>query len=499
MSWTSRIRAVSGRWRGAPALLACWLCGCAKPTPPSASPTAAAWPASHARSSAAQRENVSVTVYNSNLGLVREQRTLQLGSGRVALAFEDVSAHIQPASVHLTALGAEGELTVLEQNYRYDLLTPSALLEKYVGRQISLARYDQTTGADVVRSAEVLGTANGPVLRVGGEILSPLPGERLSFPALPPDLLARPTLFWLLDSTRPEQRVEVTYLTGNLSWHADYVLVLDSAGTRAELSGWVTLENQSGASYLNAKLQLVAGEVHRAPPPAPPPMPVLQSAGRLGGAHAASFRQEALLEYHLYDLQRPTDLLDKEQKQLSLLEPRSVPVEKKLMLRSQDGPQPRVRRPGAKQSVSVVAIVQNREDSGLGLPLPAGVVRAYQADSAGAQQMVGEDSIEHTPRDERLEIELGKAFDVVAERRWLSQRQIERCVTDNEWLTELRNHKDTAVTVEVVEQARGEWSVRDATHPAEQRDATTFAFSVPVPARGTSQLRYHVRQRTCGN
>ena len=245
-------------------------------------------------------------------------------------------------------------------------------------------------------------------------------------------------------------------------------------------------------------MALVAGEVHRAPAPAPPPMP-MASARRLGGAHAASFQQEALLENHLYELQRPTDLLDKEQKQLSLIEPRSVAVEKKLMLRSQDGPMPRVRRPGTTQSVSVVAIVQNREDSGLGLPLPAGVVRVYQADAAGAQQMVGEDSIEHTPRDERLEIELGQAFDVVAERRWLSQRQLERCVSDAEWLTELRNHKDAAVTVEVVEQAGGEWSVHEATHPVQLRDATTFAFAVPVPARGTSQLRYHVRQRTCGN
>jgi hypothetical protein len=168
-------------------------------------------------------------------------------------------------------------------------------------------------------------------------------------------------------------------------------------------------------------------------------------------------------------------------------------------LRSQDGPMPRVRRPGTTQSVSVMAIVQNRQDGGLGLPLPAGVVRVYQADGAGAQQLVGEDSIQHTPRDEQLEIELGRAFDVVAERRWLSQRQIERCVTDNEWLTELRNHKDTAVTVEVVEAAAGEWSVHEATHPAQPRDARSFAFTVPVPARGTAQLRYHVRQRTCGN
>ncbi|MEY2936724.1 MAG: hypothetical protein RL033_7473 [Pseudomonadota bacterium] len=498
MSWTSSSRAASGRWRAPWALLACWLSGsCAKP-PASVAPVPAIWPASYARSSVAQREQVAVTVYNSNLGLVREQRTLQLGSGRVALAYEDVSAHIQPASVHLTALGADAELAVLEQNYRYDLLTPSALLDKYVGRQVSLARYDRSTGADVVRPAEVLASANGPVLRVGEEIISPQPNERISFPQLPPDLLPRPTLFWLLDSARAEQRVEVTYLTSNLSWHADYVLVLDPAGTRADLSAWVTLENQTGTSFLAAKLQLVAGEVHRAPAPAPPMRPPLpMQLGRTAGAHSA-FSEAALLEYHLYDLERPTDLLDKEQKQLQLLEPRSVVVEQKLVLRALS-PLYRVRQPAAPERPALIAVVSNRSENGLGLPLPAGVVRTYRADAAGAQQFVGEDHIEHTPRDEKLEITLGRAFDVIAERRLLSQRQLERCVRDSELETELRNHKDVAVTVEVVEPGLGDWSVRDPSHPVELRDANTFAFQVPVPARGTSQLRYHLRQRTCGN
>ncbi len=499
MSWTGKQGKATGRGRVPAALLACWLAGaCAKPAPPSVPAQYTPWPSSHVRSSAAQREQVGVTIYNSNLALVREQRTLQLGSGRVALAYEDVAAHIEPASVHLAPLGGDAELAILEQNYRYELLTPEALLEKYVGRQVSLARYDRSSGADVVRTAEVLGTASGPVLRVDGELISPLPSERISFPQLPPELLPRPTLFWLLDSQRPEQRVEVTYLTRNLSWHADYVLVLDATGTRAELSAWVTLENQSGASFPGARLQLVAGDLHRVPPPAPPPMPMAQMARRLGGAHSA-FSEAPLLEYHLYDLERPTDLLDKEQKQLSLLEPRGVAVERKLMLRSQDGPMPRVRRAGTTQPVSVVAIVQNRADNGLGVPLPAGVVRVYQADAAGAQQFVGEDRSEHTPRDERLELELGRAFDVLAERRWVNQRQLDRCVVDSEWQTELRNHKDTAVTVEVVEQARGDWSVHDASHTVQRRDATSFTFSVAVPARGTSQLRYHVRQRTCGS
>jgi hypothetical protein len=466
---------------------------CARSKPTASAPAIGSWPTEFQRSDAAQRERVALTVYDG-FALVREQRRLSLGTGRVALAYEDVSAQIQPASVHLRALDGESDLVVLEQNYRYDLLTPEKLLERYVGRRVSLLRYDRDAEEDVVREAEVLASSQGPVLRVDGELVSLLPQERISFPELPAGLLPRPTLVWLLDSARAEQRVEVSYLTQNLSWHADYVLSLSEDEVHADLTGWVTLDNQTGTSFNAAQLQLVAGDVQRvqlAPAPAPPPL-----AMRLSGAHAGggAFREAPLFEYHLYGLERPTDLLAHEQKQLTLLEARGVSVERKLQLRARGRGVPA--RPQL-QHPALVAVLQNREDAGLGLPLPRGVVRVYRADSAGAQQFVGEDALEHTPRDEKIEIELGEAFDVVADRRRLSQRQLERCVIETEWRTELRNHKDKPVVVEVVEPARGGWQLLESTHPAQARDAEAFRFSVPVAARAASELRFRLRLRTC--
>ena len=469
---------------------------------PSVAPSSPnAWPAARERSDASSREHVALTVYDSNFALVREQRRLHLGRGRVALEYADVSAHIEPATVHLQALDGPEDLVVLEQNYQFDLLTPEKLLEQYVGRNVSLVRYDREAGADVRREAQVLASARGPVLAVNGEVMSLTPEERVVFPELPPGLLPEPTLVWLLDSARQEQRVEVSYLTQNLSWHADYVLSLAADEVHADLTGWVTLDNQTGTSFQGAALQLVAGDVHRA---ASAPMFGGGVHGRLGGmVQKPAFAEEALFEYHLYALERPTDVLARERKQVQLLEAHDIAVEKKLVLRAPSRSVPRfVRapRPGEASGLEharIVVAIENREASGLGMPLPRGVVRAYRQDAQGAAQFVGEDSIQHTPRDERLEIELGEAFDVVAERRRLNQRQLERCVQQSEWRIALRNHEDRAVVVEVVESASGDWQVLEATHPAEKRNAASFAFHVPVPARGTTELGYQLRTRTC--
>ncbi|MEO8179992.1 MAG: DUF4139 domain-containing protein [Deltaproteobacteria bacterium] len=473
--------------------------GCAKPAVSPSSPNV--WPAAQQRSDASSREHVALTVYDSNFALVREERRLHLGRGRIALAYADVSEQIEPATVHLQALDAPGDLVVLEQNYQYDLLTPQTLLEKYLGRKVALARYDGDEGADVRREAQVLASARGPVLAVNGEVTSLAPDERVIFPELPPGLLPEPTLVWLLDSARQEQRVEVSYLTKNLSWRADYVLSLAADNAHADLTGWVTLDNQTGTSFPGAALQLVAGDVHRAAP-----APVLGGAAgsrrRLSKPKPA-FVEQPLFEYHLYALERPTDVLAREQKQVQLLEVRGIAVEKKLVLRAPRLSVPRfVRAPQPGQTsplehARIVVVIENREASGLGMPLPRGVVRAYREDARGAAQFVGEDSIQHTPRDERLEIELGAAFDVVAERRRLQQRQLERCVQQSEWRIALRNHQDAAVVVEVVESASGDWQVLESTLPAERRNAISFAFVVPVPARGATELGYQLRTRTC--
>ncbi len=482
----------------APILAALLGLGCAS-TPAAGAPASAPTPdrAGNARRSvAADRERVALTVYNSSFALVREERRLVLGTGRVALAFEDVSAHVQPATVHLRSLDAPDGLSVLEQNYRYDVLTPRTLLEKYVGKTVKLARYDEKRGTDEVKEAELLSVQNGAVLRVDGEIVTG-GTERFIFPEVPSNLLERPTLVWLLDSAREEQRVEVSYLTANLSWHADYVLVLDPSDTQGDLSSWVTLDNQSGTSFMAAELKLVAGDVQRVAPPPPPPMPAMDMAEE-AVAQSTSFRQEALFEYHLYALGRPADVLDKEQKQVSLLEAHGVELKKKLIFHGSDyGFRTRWGDEVKNQKVSVLVVLDNSEAKGLGLPLPAGVVRVYKADSAGAQQFVGEDAIDHTPRDEPIEIKLGEAFDVVGDRRQTSWQALGKCSGESAWQVELRNHKDTVARVEVLEPASGDYEVIQSSHPVLPRDARSFAFEVDVPARGAVKVTYRVRVRWC--
>jgi hypothetical protein len=491
-------RGSSGTITGGLALAAAAWVGCASsPGPSPAAPVPDTDIASVARrSSAADRQRVALTIYNSNFALVREERRLALGTGRIALAYEDVSAHVEPATVHLRSLDDPGSLAVLEQNYRYDVLTPETLLLKYVGRPLTIARYNEKLGEDERRNAELVAVENGPVLRVDGELVAGST-DRFIFPELPPSLLERPTLVWLLDSQRAQQRVEVSYLTSNLSWRADYVLVLDASTTRGDLSSWVTLENQSGTSFNAAELKLVAGNVQRVEPPAPPPQPVMEMEERRVATNGG-LRQEPLFEYHLYALGRPADVLDKEQKQVSLLEARGVSLRQKLQLRgSHEGHRMPWREPETTQKVSAFVVLDNSEASGLGMPLPAGTMRVYKADSSGSQQFVGEDAIDHTPRDEKLEIRLGEAFDIVGDRRQTSFRVLGRCSSESAWRIEIRNHKSEATPIEVLEPVSGDTEVLESSHPVARRDAQSFAFDVDVPAGGALLVTYRVKVRWC--
>jgi hypothetical protein len=401
--------------------------------------------------------------------------------------------------VHIRSLESAESLTVLEQNYRYDLLTPEKLLEKYVGKRVKVARYNEKLGTDEIKEADVLAVeGGGPVLRIDGEVVTGFPG-RFVFPDVPENLVAKPTLVWLLASEAERQRVEVTYLTANLSWRADYVLVLDAKNEKGDLTGWVTLTNGSGTTYRNAELKLVAGDVQRVAPP-PPQMERMEEAPMVAPMPSAppQFRQEGLFEYHLYTLGRPTDLLDKETKQVTLLEARDVKVQKKLVFKGADY-WFRSRYPDLpkNQKVSVYVAFENSEKHGLGMPMPKGTVRVYKADSSGAQQFVGEDAIDHTPRDEKLEIKLGEAFDVVADRKQLEWKALGDCSSESVWEIELRNHKDTAERVEVLEPAQGDWQIVQSSHEAAREDAQSFEFTVNVPARGATKITYRVRIRWC--
>jgi hypothetical protein len=418
-----------------------------------------------------------------------------LPKGQVALAFRDVAATIQPETVAIKQLDGGG-LRVLEQNYRFDLLTPETLLEKYVGRSVRAYRYHEATAKEDVVDAQLLSVANGPVLQIGSEITFNYPG-RLAFKELPPNLVAKPTLVWLIESGATDPSLEVSYLARSLSWSADYVLVLDEAEKQAGLVGWVTLVNNSGASYRGAALQLVAGDVNRVEQNVGMGRAKAQSMDMMA-AEAPQFREEGLLEYHLYTLQRPTDVLDKEQKQVTLLEASAIGVEKKLLFEGQEyWYQGQYGELSKNQKVSVFIDFQNSAQNHLGQPLPKGTLRVYKADKNGAKQFVGEDALDHTPRDEKVRIKVGEAFDVVADRKQQSWTSLGNCSAESAWQVDLRNHKDEDVRVEVREPAGGDWTIVSSSLPAVKDDARSFHFDVAVPKRGATKVTYKVRVRWC--
>jgi hypothetical protein len=457
--------------------------------------TAPAQESPRLRSTAADRDAVMITVYNQNFGLVREVRDLGLARGPVSLEFGDVASSIQPETVHLRALDG-GRLTVLEQNYQYDLLSPQKLLEKYVGRTVKVYRWNEALGRDEVVEAEVLSVNQGTILKIGDEITFNYPG-RLAFPEVPENLIARPTLMWKLDSGVSRQRVETSYLTHNLNWKADYVMVVDENDRRGDITGWVTLTNQSGASFENAQLKLVAGDVQRVSAPAAYER-ARKSAVMAEAAMDQAFAEEAFFEYHLYTLNRPATVLNNEQKQVTLLEASDFGIRKRLIFYGASyyfrGAYGQVE---SNQKVGVFLDFENSEKNGLGMPLPAGIVRVYKSDASGAQQFIGEDRIDHTPRDERVRIKMGEAFDVVGDRRQMDFDVIAECVTESEWEIKLRNHKDEEVAVEVFEPMGADWDILSSSHRETKLDAHTFKFTVKIPPHGEETISYRVRVRWC--
>lgn len=447
------------------------------------------------KSTAADRESVTITVYNQNFGLVREVRSLDLGRGILGLEFGDVASAIQPETVHIRGLGRGNPLSVLEQNYQYDLLNPQKLLEKYVGRTVKVHIWNKEEEREETVEAEVLSVNGGPILRIGNEITYNIPG-RLSFPEVPEDLIASPTLVWLLESRAAQQRVEASYLTQGINWKADYVMVVDEDDAQAGITGWVTLTNQSGATYENATLKLVAGDVQRVD--RDEMYPRAQRVAMEAAAKDMAFSEEAFFEYHLYTLGRPATIRQNEQKQVTLLESPEFGIDKRLIFfgaaqyyRGSYG------QVVSNQKVGVYLDLENRERNGLGMPLPAGIVRVYKRDASGAQQFIGEDRIDHTPRDEKIRIKMGESFDVVGDRRQMNYDVIGNCVSESSWEIKLRNHKDEASVIQIMEPVGGDWDILSSSHAAEKLDAHTFRFEVSVPARGEATVNYRVRVRWC--
>jgi hypothetical protein len=443
--------------------------------------TAAAEPAAQNVSTADDQAELALTVYNSDLALVRDVRTLQLPRGTFDLQFMDIAATVNPATVHFRSVSEPERVAVVEQNYEYDLLEPERLLKKYVGRDVTLVRLRQDGGAtrEETLTARLLSFNNA---------------DHIRFPELPGNLYSRPTLVWTLaNEGGARHRVEASYLASKLAWSADYVLKVSRDDRAADLDGWVTLANGSGTAFRNARLQLVAGDLNRV-------RQAFQRSDLAGVAErampaSAPMAQEAFGEYHLYTLERQTTVNHSETKQVSMLAATGVPVRKRYVVDGQAMYYRNPQSPGSpiKDTVKVYYQLRNEERARLGMPLPAGIVRVYQADSKGGTHFVGEDRIGHTPKDETIDLRIGSAFDVVAERKQVDFEKVAVNVYELEYEIALRNHKPLPVTVEVNEPLGGTWRIIRTTHEAAKTDAWAARFQVPVPADGASVLRYRVR------
>lgn len=440
---------------------------------------------------AAEQRDVMLTVYNGNLGLVKDVREVRLDAGLIETHFMDVAAQIDPTSVLLRSLTDPTGLKILEQNYEYDLLSSEKLMEKYVGRKVRLYQSNGT-----FQEATLL-SMRGPVYDINGQIHMGHFGS-VVLPALPENLVSKPTLAWLLRNTRPApQRVEASYLTAGISWKSDYVMLINAADSRADLTGWVTINNQSGATYQNAALKLVAGDINRAASRDDSRRAMEMAAKAASPAVAdREFKSEGFFEYHLYTLDGRTTIKESQTKQLTLLSAADFPVDKQFIYygaasyhRTQYGV------PISNQKVGVYLDIRNTKENRLGVPLPKGKVRVYKADASGSQQLIGEDWIDHTPKDERVRIKMGEAFDLVGERVQKDWKRIGGNLYEIEWEITLRNHKKEAVTVEVIEPMPGDWEILRSTHPHEKLQAFTARWKIPVPKEGATTLGYRTRVR----
>jgi len=463
------------------------------------------------------QSSIAITIYNDGTGLVKDTRSLTFPEGQFSLIFMDVASQIDPTSVHFISNTNPDSIAILEQNYEYDLVSTAALFERHIDREITVMTSDGRTitgrllsygGASVPQlqpSYDSYGYSNysySPPVTSGGDIVVETSNGiviinnavEVQFEELPEGLITRPTLRWsLICGQAGPNECEMSYLTNGIAWNANYVAVVNQDDDELGLSGWVTITNNSGTAYHDAVLKLVAGEVHRV---TPEPMQYARGAEMMymdGAAPTApGFEEESFFEYHLYTLQRPATVMNNQQKQINLLEGEGINAQKIFVF--DPGYQYYGRGDTAEGDIAVRLRFMNSEENSLGIPLPKGLIRVYKEDSSGSLQFIGEDQIDHTPRDEEIEIFLGEAFDIVGERSVLDRRMIRDDLWEYDVRVTIRNHKDERVEIVYWDHVWGDWSVTTATHEYEQKDASTVEFVIPVSSDGETICEYTIRR-----
>ncbi len=424
------------------------------------------------------QKEIAVTVYNSNLGVIKDTRSIKLNSGVSEISITDVAQFIDPTSVHIKFDG-----TVLEQNYQYDLVSLNKILQKYIDKNIQLINENN----ELVEGKLISALGNQIVLeqKEGGLIMLPNTDKyRFNVGSLPQGLITKPTLVLQLNSNKSgNQDVEISYQTLGMNWHAEYVAVLNNDDTKLDLNAWVSIENNSGSTYKNAKLKLVAGDVNRVQDTRP-----MYKGRELDNiamsASADQFVEKDFFEYHIYNLQRPTTLAQNETKQISLFEAQNVDAVKKYLYNSSGY--------NTNGKVNVIVEFQNKEDQELGVPMPKGKVRVYKSDGESIE-FIGEDLVDHTPKNETIKLKIGDAFDLVVEETQTDHKQITNRVYEQTFEVKLKNRKKEKVEIEVERYLGLNWEILNSSIEYKKKNAQTITFKVPVISDGETTLTYKVR------
>ncbi len=436
-------------------------------------------------SQTADQKSIAVTVYNANLGVVKDVREIKIPEGNSRIAITDVAKQIDPTSVHIKL---DGE--VIEQNYQYDLVSLDKILNKYIDKEIQLIGEKN----ELIEGTLLSNYGGQIVLRKkdGGLIMLPNVNKfRFNVNSLPEGLITKPTLVWLVNSNSAgKQDVEISYQTRGMNWHAEYVAVLNKDDSKLDLNSWVSVENNSGTTYKNAKLKLVAGDVHMVRPSDryPRQYNVAMEETKMKSAQP-QFKEKEFFEYHIYNLQRPTTLANNETKQISLFEGSGINAVKKYFYRSggyfgYGGNQ--------KGKVSVIVEFENKKENGLGVPMPKGKIRMFKSDGDNLE-FIGEDFIDHTPRNEQVKLKLGEAFDILAEEKQTAHKKITDRVFEDSYEITITNRKKENVTVEVERYLGFNWEILKSSLPFEKKDAKRIVFQVPVKKNDKTKLTFKVR------
>lgn len=446
---------------------------------------------------AQQQEAVELTIYNQNFALVKDQRYFDFKKGLNKVDFRDVAALIEPTSVHFVSLTAPQSCLILEQNYEYDLLNSDKLLSKYIDKKINISTKDGKAYTGNLSSYDnnnlVIASADGLSMIARQDNIN-----QVSFEKIPEGLITKPTLVWEIENKKEGKHLtEVSYLTGGMNWNCEYVTVLDKDDKNISLDGWVSIDNKSGVTYKDAKLKLIAGDVKRAKEEV-----VLYNGmamDRAAEKSAPQFQEKAFFEYHMYTLQRKATLKNNQTKQIALLSANDVPVKKLFVYDPIDyfGPYWYYYddRPDTKeQKIKVKLEFVNSQKNNLGMPLPKGKVKVYKKDADDSLQFVGEDRIDHTPKDETIRLYLGDAFDVVGERKRTNYRTGEHWAEESFEIS-LRNHKDSDIEVNVIEHMwrYANWKIANKSKEFNKKDASTIEFKVKVPKDAEVKVSYTVK------